>query len=139
MKARPYNLYGVEKVPGVRIIRKVSLAEGLKHEARGAWRRKYDPITGTLIGFELLSTAEQRGDRDLRSLPSSATISRREMELNVERSRTAGLNEERRLERAANHGLPEDQVERVQCKVKIYSYIKSKRGDILRVWPRDGR
>ena len=129
-------LFGAERSAGVRVIRMVSLEEGLKAEARGAWRRKYDPMTRMLIGFELLGSAEQAGDRDLKSLHSSASISRREMELNVERSRTAGLTEERRLERAANHQLPEDQVERVQCKVLVYPVINGKSGDILRVWPR---
>ena len=135
-RSKPYKLFGSEISPGIRSVRGVSMAELLKFEATGAWRRKYDALTGALIGAEIISTSERRGDKDVLHIASTAAITAREMEINVGHSRTIFLNEDQRQARAANRRAPEDKTERVQCKVIVYPVIGSARGDILRVWPR---
>ena len=129
-------LFGATTTLGWRVVRMVSFAEGEKRAGRGSVRRVYDEVTNEHIGYQLVSSHEQRGDRDLRSQPSTASISMREMQLNAERSRTVGLTEERRMERVALGLAPEDLVERVQCKVRVFPHIGAAKRDILRVWPR---
>lgn len=121
---------------GMQIVRRVELATAERLEMQGAWRREYCPHSGMLLGFRIVGLEHRRVDSDLRSMPSSQSITRPEMELNVMRSHTCGLGEERRMERLANGALPEDQVERVQAKVRVYPHLTAARGDILRVWPR---
>lgn len=133
---KKYFLYPAETSLGWRVVRMVSLEQGLRKEADGCWRRVLDETTRNLIGFQLIAIRSERGDRDLPTMRSSAAISKSDMELNVARSRTAGMDEEHRLEREAAGRLPEDRVERVQCKVIVYPYVNGKRGDILRVWPK---
>jgi hypothetical protein len=133
---KKYFLYPAETTLGWRVVRMVSLDQGLKKEAEGCWRRVLDPITLGLIGFQLVAAKAERVDRDVPSIHSAAAITAREMELNVSRSRTAGLNEEARDERVAAGFAPEDAAERVQCKVIVYPYVNGERGDILRVWPK---
>lgn len=133
---RHLALYPAETVLGWRIIRRVSLDKGLEHEQRGVWRRVLDPVTLELIGFQMIAAKVERGDRDLPTTRSCAAIPAREMELNAQRSRTAGMSEDRRQERAAAGRRPEDAIERVQCKVMVYPHINGAPGDILRVWPK---
>ena len=69
-------------------------------------------------------------------MPSTAGIADWEMELNLARSRTRGLRELDRMKRIADGEAPEDEVERVQAKVRVYAVVGAARGDILRAWPR---
>lgn len=138
-------LYGPNTTLGWRVIRAIDAREGERGVEQGKFREVYDSVTNIRIGFQLVSTSEQRGDLDLPSLPSSATISPREMRVNAGlcgRSRTAGLSEEKRLERAAardpktgEYRTPEDEVERIQRKVAVYPLVGPKRGAILLAWP----
>lgn len=139
---RHVALFPAETSLGWRVIKRVPLALGLRKEAQGKWRRVLDETTRSLIGFQIISTSVERGDRDVPSIHSSAAISRAEMEINAmsqvfadARSRTAGMSEDHRKEREAIGGLAEDRAERVQCKVIVYPYVNGKKGDILRVWP----
>jgi hypothetical protein len=118
------------------VIRKITLTEGEKQEASGSVRRVFDSATRELRGFQLVSAEAARMDQDLRSIKTTASISSREMQLNMEYSRTFGLAEERREERIANGLPPEDEAERTQAKIRVYPFIGAARGDILRVWPR---
>jgi hypothetical protein len=121
---------------GDRIIRRTDLATAELHEAMGSWRREYDTASGFLKGFRVIGVELRREDSDLCTMHSTAAISANEMQVNVERSRTHGMRELQRLERAKAGRLPEDQVERVQAKVRVYAVIMPAKGDILRVWPR---
>jgi hypothetical protein len=139
-------LYFPNTTLGWRVIRTIERREGQRGVERGAFRELIDDNTGNLIGFQLISSSEQRGDLDFPSLPSSAAISTREMRVNAGlcgRSRTAGLTEEQRLELAAardpetgEYRTPEDEIERIQRKVEFYPFVGATQGDILRVWPR---
>lgn len=105
-------------------------------EALGEWRREFDLSTGALLGYRMISPEERKGEFDLPTTASTPQIAGWEMELNVGRSRTAGLNDLRRMERRRDGGEDEDAVERVQAKVRVFAVIGSARGDVLRVWPR---
>jgi hypothetical protein len=130
------HLYSAETVLGWRVVRRVSLAQGLKKEEAGVWRRVLEAGTGQLMGFQMVGSNAARVDRDIPTIHSSAAITAREMGLNVEHSRTMGMDEERRDERVAAGLAPEDAAERVQCKVMVYPYVNGRPGDIVRVWPR---
>jgi hypothetical protein len=137
-------LFPANTTLGWRVIRMVTMEQALKHEAKGKWRRVYDANTNALIGFQLIAAEASRVDRDLPSMPSSASItgpSRKdtpqkvsEMEINADwvKSRTAGLPEDLRLEMH----LPEDRVERVQQKVAVWPHVGPNKGDILVAWPK---
>jgi hypothetical protein len=130
-----YLLYGANTTLGWRVVRTISFEEGERREAAGSLRRVNDSISGNHIGYQIVPTSERRGDRDLPSLSSTASISQREMEINAGEgghSRTAGMTEERRLEQR----VPEDRIERVQAKVAVYAYVTGKSGSILEVWPK---
>lgn len=134
-----YMLFPADTSRGWRVVRMVSLAQGLRKVDDGVWREERDPVSCELIGFRILGAAAAAGDREVKSLASSASITSREMQINagcMGRSQTAWLDEIARQERAAARRLPEDRVERVQAKVAVYAAIGSKRGDILRVWPK---
>lgn len=131
-----YCLFPAYSTDHWRVICKVSLAQAVAHEARGAWKRVFDPVSAELIGFQLVAPDEKRVDADVRSIHTTAAISCAEMERNTELSRTAGLPETYRLERMAQHRAPEDAVERVQAKVRVYAVLGAAKGDILRVWPK---
>lgn len=128
-------LFPAETTLGWRIIRMVSMKQGLEQERSGAWRRVLEGITGELIGFQLMAAKPERVDKDLPSLRSSASITSSEMVLNCGRSRTAGLCEDKRMERVAQGRMPEDQIERVQRKVMVFRNLGAAKKDILRVWP----
>jgi hypothetical protein len=120
---------------GWRMIRAIERDKGERGVEQGKMTRKYDPINRNLIGYQLVSTAAQRVDQDLRSQPSTSAISAREMQINageMGRSHTAGLGEVDRQFCDA----PEDHIERVACKVKVYAYVTSEKGSILEVWPK---
>lgn len=105
-------------------------------EALGVYQREYCTITGRQLGFRVIGHEARRVDADLKSMPSTVAISASEMNLNVERSRTYGMREEERLSRIKNGRDPEDKVERVKAKVRVYAIIGPGERDILRVWPR---
>jgi hypothetical protein len=121
---------------GFRVIRAVSREKAEMLEAMGAWRREYDSSTGALLGFRVIGAEAKKMDSDLRSIETTSGIDDWEMELNVERSRTRGLSEMQRMELVKACAEPEDAIERVQAKVRVYAVIGAARGDILRVWPR---
>lgn len=138
-------LFRAQTTLGWSVARNISDADGRRGVASGSMREVFDEITHLCIGYQMLAVSEQRGDQDLPSVTSTASISRFEMEVNaglLGRSRTAGLTEAQRLERAAQRDersgeylTPEDVVERVQAKVLIFPHIGAERGDILRVLP----
>lgn len=121
---------------GFQVLTRASVEMGEQHERLGVWRREYDPTTGEWIGYRVIGKEARKVDSDLQTMHSTPSISASEMQINVARSRTAGLTEPHRLERAVAGRLPEDKVERVQAKVRVYAHIGPAKGDILRVWPR---
>ena len=126
-------LFPANTTLGWRVIRMVTVEQGEMHEARANWRRVYDSITGELIGFQLIAPEASRYDKDLPSMPSSASISKSEMQINAEStSLTAGLAEDMRLELK----VPEDHTERVQAKVRVWPHVGAKKGDVLVAWPK---
>lgn len=141
-------LFGANTTLGWRVSRRISRLEGERGVERGAFREVLDETSGALIGYQMIAEAEMAGDRDLPSLQSAASISDREMRMNAGElgpSRTAGLPEAKRLERAERrdeqtgqhlHLAPEDEIERAQMKVRVFPKLGAARGDILRVWPR---
>jgi hypothetical protein len=135
---RFFYLWGSD-ARGWRVIRnKVRLDYGRRQCMRGLWREKFDEETFELIGFQLLSAEEMKGDEAIQTLPgSTAAILRKEIEANAGLrggSHTARLYEDQRLERRR----PEDFVERTERKVFVYPFVHADRGDILRAWPRKG-
>jgi hypothetical protein len=108
----------------------------------GRFRHVHEEITGKLIGYQIVGTAEQRGDQDIPSQASCASISSREMDANaglMGRSRTEGRSEDQRVRRDphTSHLLPmEDFVERTQAKVRVFAHVGAAKGDILLAWPK---
>jgi hypothetical protein len=131
-------LYGANTTLGWRILRTIYPREGERGVERGTMREVYDQINGHLIGYQVLGASQQRGDQDLPSTPSAASISFSEMQINAGtafekgKSHTAGLPEHRRTERH----IPEDRIERVQRKVSVFARVGAAKGDILRAWPK---
>lgn len=99
-------------------------------------RPEFDQRTGELLGYRVLGAELRKVDSDMRSMRSSITISAAEMELNCERSRTEKSSEAWRRKLEAKGFPPEDRVERVRAKVRVYAVIGGAKGDILRVWPK---
>lgn len=130
-------LYHTDTALGWRRLHVVHSRQGEKKVARGVWRKVVDEA-GNHIGYQPVAPAAARVDMDVRSQPSSAAISLREMKVNAEAtSRTDGLPEQRRNERIAAGKAPEDLAERVRRKVQVYASVGAARGDILRAWPRN--
>lgn len=121
---------------GFSVLTRVTLEQAQMREKMGIYRSEYDSSTGNLLGYRLIGQDLRKVDSDLRSTRSCPTITRVEMEMNLGRSRTRGLSEQRRLERIGRGEVPEDAVERVQAKVRVYVHVTAVKGDILRVWPR---
>lgn len=121
---------------GFRVIRMETSENAERLVLREVLRPVFDQVTGALLGYRVDGAEAQKVDADVKSIRSTITISPAEMELNCQRSRTYGLREEQRREREANGLEPEDRVERVRAKVRVYARIGSGKGDILRVWPR---
>jgi hypothetical protein len=143
-RKQAWPLFSADSETSCRIVRRVSMDEAEKFEAMGVWERRYDHFSGELMGFRL---CDRKDDSDL---PSSgwtpAAISTSEMETNAasfafvgDWSRTAGLSEERRLEREKQGFPAEDHAERVQRKVLVFPHVGSAKKDILRVWPVDSK
>jgi hypothetical protein len=139
---KSFHVYHSETVLGWRIIRKISFDAGESKVAQGVWRRVNDEL-GNHIGYQILSAAAHRVDLDLPSRPQPVSITAAQSELNAYTvftdgsSRTAGMTEERRMERAARGLDPEDEVERLQMKISVFKKLGAARGDIIRVWPLD--
>ncbi len=119
---------------GSQVIRRVELAQAEHMEAAGAWRREYDTLSGRLLGFRLISVEARKVDSDIRTRPSTAGITKSEMERNaLARRRPLG---------ALGRSMPgrenraESVVARTQAKVIVYPLVGAAAGDILRVWPR---
>lgn len=130
-------LYHTDTALGWRRLRRIRHVQGERKVALGLMRRVMDQA-GNHIGYQPIAPAAARVDMDVKSQPSSASISLREMRLNAEAmSRTMGLPAHRRDERIANGRAPEDLAERVQRKVQVFVHVTAVKGDILRVWPRE--
>ena len=124
-------------------MRKVPFAEGDQKVAEGLWREVYDEL-GNHVGYQMGFAATV--SVVMPSRPSSTGIPRSEMELNAGsifaggRSRTCGMPESKRLtriHRETGKALPpEDRVERVQAKVRVWPDVEAQEKDILRVWPK---
>jgi hypothetical protein len=125
---------------GFQAIRRESREHAEQLVMREILRPEFDQVTGELKGYRVLGAEMRRVDTDVRSIPSTAGISGPnpathrvgEMELNCERSRTERMREDVRRQQP----VPEDRVERIHAKVRVYARIGPARGDILRVWPR---
>ena len=132
-----FDLYPSETILGWRVIRKVSFAEGDLKVTLGAWREVYDEFYNH-VGYQIGGGANSVV---MPSRPSPSGIVRREMEINaLGVSRTARLNEDRRMSRVHHETgkalPPEDAVERIQAKVRVWPNVDAAAKDILRVWPR---
>ena len=123
---------------GRKVIRWSTVADASIYEELGVWRREYDTQTGALDGFRLVGAETNKVDSDLRSIPSVPAIDMASMELYVGKSRTRGLREAERLKLIKNGEAPEDKIERVQAKVRVYRMVGAAKGDILIAWPRGG-
>lgn len=139
-------LYSAETNSGWRVNRMVRFDEGERMVAKGTARREMDQV-GNHVGYRMIAVKEARVDLDLASQPQPVSITAKQMEMNAHtifkdgRSRTLGLPEGKRLERAArkdpsgHHLQPEDAIERTQRKVQVYKFLTGAKGDILRLWP----
>lgn len=151
---------------GFRVLRQTSRERAELQESLGLIRREYDSRSGSLLGFRVVGVELHRIDSDLKSMPSSSSISgpkpsvyrgptvsdadcdedmcagrgarlSGEIEMNaLGKSRTWGRSELDRLIRQRNGLAPEDKIERVKAKVRVYALVGPAKGDILRVWPR---
>lgn len=121
---------------GYAVIRRVSLQKAESMEAREVFRREYDTETGQLLGFRVVGIEHRKVDSELRSTYTTPGISVGEMEMNVLRSRTYRLNEEKRLQLIKDGEMPEDAIERAQAKIRVYPLVGGAMGAILRAWPR---
>jgi hypothetical protein len=129
---------------GWQVVRRLTFAKGEAMANAGVYARVYDEVTGLQIGYQIAK--EPATDKDIPSQPTQAVISISELEANAGvrgRSRTAGLPEHKRLERAKRTSrktgkllLPEDAIERATAKVRVYPMVGPARGDILRAWPK---
>lgn len=121
---------------GMQVMCRTSRDRAEQLEALGVYQREYCTATGALLGFRVIGVESRKIDSDLKSMPSTVSISSSEMNLNCERSRTYGMREEQRLGRVKSGRPPEDKIERVKAKVRVYAIIGPAKQDILRVWPK---
>ena len=143
---KQFPLYHSETVHGFREIRRVSAANGHDMTARGLWREVYDSLNN-LVGYQVMPS--MKDDLQVLSMRSSTAMVARDIVLNAGqafkggKSRTAGMTEDQRLTRRHNQTgkvlPPEDAVERVEAKIRVYPEITGAKQDILRVWPRNGK
>lgn len=132
-----FYLYPSETSLGWRMIRMVSLIQGEARVLDRAWRRVIEFGSGEHIGYQICSWEMSRGDYEIPSTFSPAAISAEEMNLNAGtkfeegKSHTRGLSEDRRRLRL----VPEDHIERVQQKIRVWPLVGSKVGDVLLAWP----
>lgn len=139
-RKQAWPLYSADSETTCRILKRVSDEDGRRQEALGNWERRYDTVTGEMIGWRVKVRIVD--DSELKSKPTPASIAPAEMELNAfaqvfadARSRTARMDEVQRLERAKNGREPEDKAERTIRKVLVWPHVGPARGDILRAWP----
>jgi hypothetical protein len=132
--AGEYRVFAAEG--GQRVIQRTSARNAEIYEKAGIWRREYCTRTGMLLGFRVIGVEMRKVDADLRSIQSSVTISAAEMEQNLQHSRTEGMPERMRVELIANQQAPEDAVERIRMKIRVYPQVGAAKGDILKAWPR---
>lgn len=123
---------------GLRPIQRVSLAEAEMLEKLGSVTPVFDSQAG-LLGFRACGGMLEKMDSDLKSIRLAAMMTEPQMEMNVGRSQTRGLREAGRLQLIKDGKPPEDAIERVQAKIRVWGRIGSSKGDILRVWPRHWR
>lgn len=125
----------------VRVVRRISFFNGEKMVADRLARRVMDDDNATVIGFQMLPARRAEMDAKLPPLrPSTAALSRKEMDAvagsnfkggeNLEGvygppggSRTAGLSEEKRMQRIERGLRPEDLVERSFAKLNAWAQI----------------
>lgn len=122
---------------GWRVVRDVSFAAGEAKVESGEWQRVYDAAMNH-IGYQPMK-GEKPIDEGIPSIHSCASISRSETEINAGlrgESHTAGMVEMERSRRIARGLMPEDKVERVVAKIRVWKKLGAKRGDIARVWPK---
>ena len=134
-----FNLYPPDSSDRIRIVRKVSAAEAADHICNGTWKdgEEYD-------GFPCFHmVANVKPDLDMASSESDVGISVFEMEVNAGMygvSRTCGLSEVQRLtqpkDKMGHAPPPEDLIERIQAKVRVWPMVHSRKKHILRVWPK---
>lgn len=99
-------------------------------------RPEFDQATGELKGYRVLGADMRKVDSDVKSIRTRVMLGPAEMQMNLARSATEGMSEERRRQREANGKPAEDAVERLHVKVTILPWVGPERGDILRVWPK---
>jgi hypothetical protein len=125
MARKTLQLFASNNTLGYRVVRMISPEEGERRAATGAYKPIYHDLTNALLGYQLAKFETTRGDQEMQSQASTASISCAEMRTNAGlegKSHTAGLPEDLRLERK----VPEDHVERVQEKVRVYPFVRSK-------------
>lgn len=144
-------VFSPETTLGWRVLRRISRAEYETRLAAGEFRPVVDEF-GNLIGCQPI-TLRHVTKAGPNTPASEICISRREMEIFAGtafrggRSRTAGLSEQQRMERASRvHPrtgkllLPEDAIERVEEKVRLQTesanYHDGGRDRAPRVYPR---
>ena len=142
--SKRFPVYAAETLLGWRVMRYVLFVRGEDMVAAGKWREVYDEQNNH-IGFQEMP-GRQRDEQKL-SMQSSTGLVAHDIVLNAGRafkggkSRTVGLTEDQRLNRV--HGQtgkplpPEDAVELVEAKVRIWPELKDDKQDVLRVWPKN--
>jgi hypothetical protein len=141
-------VFSDETTLGWRVLRRISVAEYQRRKSRGEMRPVFDE-SGNLIGCQPIKVFDQH----LTTRSTPAAIIPREVVLLAGtafrdgRSRTAGLTEQKRMERASRvHPRtgkllpPEDAIERVEEKVRLQTesanYHDGGRDRAPRVYPR---
>lgn len=142
--SKKFHVYAAETILGWRVVQKASGSRGDEMVARGLWREvcneQYEHI-----GYQVLVPGMSK-DVIMPSQPSSTGIARHEMEVNAGAcmsgggSKTAGLQEDKRISRKHLRSgkvlPPEDVVERIQAKVRVWPDVTAAKHDVLRVWPK---
>lgn len=138
-----FPLFSSETILGWSVLKQVSAFKGEDMVALGIWREVYDEQNNH-IGFQIMPG--RQNEQVKLSMQSSSGLVARDIVLNAGavfrggKSRTAGLTEDQRANRRhpkTNKLLaPEDAVEQVQAKVRVWPDLKDGKQDILRVWPK---
>ena len=131
-----YLLWGADTSRGWRVVGRVSYADAVRKVEQGKWKERYCDVSCELMGFQVISRAMSRGDRDIRASDNhSAAICAKEMNAYVGcrgDSRTGRMSEDER----AGERTPEDFIERTERKVFVFPLVGPAVGDIVRAWPR---
>ena len=122
---------------------RVSASKGEDMVALGIWREVYDEQNNH-IGFQIMPG--RQSEQVKLSMQSSSGLVARDIVLNAGavfkggKSRTAGMAEDQRVNRIHRQTgkvlPPEDAVEQVQAKVRVWPDLTDEKQDILRVWPK---